>query len=255
MTDNVTATLIANTGVLVAGAGSKTLVDGIYGGQPHRFSEISPSVMSDIMGGCGLFEGIDYLLFTHEHPDHFTPGLVIEYLEKQTPKAVVMPGGGSPAAASLELYMKAKDIPAVIMAPFVTPNMEYRPQEGVGLRLYAMRHLDRLYQHVPHFCFLLKTGGKSMLFTSDVDYTYADFSVFDGMDIDALFVNPIFYHNEGSNGVIDQIIRPKKTIIYHIPFEADDSMKMRKMVQRDIERFDVKNNAYPLWDELQSVTI
>ena len=37
------------------------------------------------------FDGVDTLLFTHDHPDHFSPDRLMQYLRYRTVRQVVLP--------------------------------------------------------------------------------------------------------------------------------------------------------------------
>jgi hypothetical protein len=75
-------------------------------------------------------------------------------------------------------------------------------------------------------------------------------------DIEAVFINPLFLNNKRGREVITKSIKPKKLIVYHIPFADDDKYKMRKMVSRDAEKYeDQLPEINILWNELQSLTL
>ena len=94
MQEQVKATFLVNAAVLLEFRGTKLLIDGIYDENGHCFSNLSERQWEKLKAGEGEFAGIEYLLFTHEHGDHFSPQRVAEYLEYRQPKAIFMPRDG-----------------------------------------------------------------------------------------------------------------------------------------------------------------
>lgn len=102
MQEQVKATFLVNAAVLLEFRGTKLLIDGIYDENGHCFSNLSERQWEKLKAGEGEFAGIEYLLFTHEHGDHFSPQRVAEYLEYRQPKAIFMPRDGSAALRALQ---------------------------------------------------------------------------------------------------------------------------------------------------------
>ena len=71
MQEQVKATFLVNAAVLLEFRGTKLLIDGIYDENGHCFSNLSERQWEKLKAGEGEFAGIEYLLFTHEHGDHF----------------------------------------------------------------------------------------------------------------------------------------------------------------------------------------
>ena len=90
MENMVRATLISNAGLLLEYRGVKLLVDAIYH-TTDPFSTSPPAVWSAMLAGEPPFDGVDTLLFTHDHPDHFSPERLMQYLRYRTVRQVVLP--------------------------------------------------------------------------------------------------------------------------------------------------------------------
>ena len=74
-------TYIANEGVLISVGEKKVLIDALFNKPNADYRPPSPEILDKIMKGEPPFDGIDLLLVTHNHPDHFDALLVARYLE------------------------------------------------------------------------------------------------------------------------------------------------------------------------------
>lgn len=234
--EKIKVTLLANAAVLLEFQGTKLLVDGIYDERGHSFSNLSGEQWEGMKAGTGIFSGIDYLLFTHEHGDHFSPERVAQYLDTQRPKAIFMPKEGSGALRALREKAEEMEIPCALLEENLCRKTLFKPQEDIQIKAYATRHLDELYWNVPHFCYLLELGGKRLLITADVDFTYEAFPDLKGIILDVVFLNPLMrYSREGKRLFSDGMLQTKRKVIYHIPFEGEDAMQIRQLVERNLQ--------------------
>jgi L-ascorbate metabolism protein UlaG (beta-lactamase superfamily) len=93
------------------------------------------------------------------------------------------------------------------------------------------------YKTIRNDCFLLTLAGKNLLFTGDADHVVEYFErALAEVALDVVFVNPIFYHNPTGQEIINDIFRPRDVVIYHMPFEQDDTMQFSYMVNSDIQK-------------------
>ncbi len=84
----VKVTFINNAGFLIDSDGRKILIDALYEGSPLG-SSLPSEVLRQVVGGEPPFDEIDLLLITHEHSDHFSAEIVLEFLENNTETLVV----------------------------------------------------------------------------------------------------------------------------------------------------------------------
>ncbi len=230
-------TLTANTGLLLQYGDTKILLDSIYGTQGHRFSNLPQHIWEKIQQGMPPFDHISYLLFSHDHPDHFCANRTNIYLQKQQVKGLMLSNFVSMTDENKALFaqIQKQNIPCVLLQKENVKQIRYALQKDIQCKAYAMRHQGKIYENVPHFCFLLTVAGKRFLFTADVDFVEEDFSVFADMDLSAMFVNPLFLHSKEGQFILTDICKPKQVVVYHIPFLSDDVLHMRRMVQRHIQ--------------------
>ena len=149
--EQISITFTSNTGLLMQYGDTKVLFDSLYGKSGHRFSPLPQVLEQEIMEGAGDFSEIDYLVFSHNHADHFSAKYLKAYLQQNTVKGIFLP--------------------------------------------------------------------EDLLQETDLM-------------------------------VIRETINPKEVFVYHIPFDADDVLSMRKMVKRDCDKWD-SCPVTPLWEPMQ----
>ncbi|WP_027721772.1 MBL fold metallo-hydrolase [Maridesulfovibrio zosterae] len=241
MTDLIKITLIANAGVLVEYNGTGILVDGIHHEEGHPFSRVSKVDMRQMRYGEGLFQNLDYLLFTHEHPDHFTPQYVLKHIQCRSVKGLFLPceRDGSSDLVFLFNHARIQEIPCWSMGLEPGKSKYIELTEDLSVTTIGSRHMGPQYEDIRNDCFLLTLKGMNLLFTGDADYV-SDFfeKALAEVNLDAVFVNPIFYHNPGGQAIINEIFKPATTVIYHMPPADEDTMQFSFMVKRDIQRYE-----------------
>ncbi len=235
MAGEVTITLLANAGVLVEYRGLRFMVDAIHQTPGHVFSTLSAAQWEAMYVGGGVLRHVPYLLFTHHHPDHITPHMVEEYLEYNKVEGVFLPMDGSTSMEKVKTQAGRLGV-STYAVPYAGEK-RYQLTPGAAVTAFATRHMGEQYQHVRHHCYLLELGTVQLLFTADAEYIPENFSVVAEKNIDVVFVNPLFYHNQPGRDLLVELIKPRQTVIYHIPFASDDKGNFRKMVERSIERY------------------
>lgn len=255
--DMIHVTFLVNAAVLLEYKGTKLLIDGIYDERGHCFSNLSAKQWEGLKAGKGEFSDIDYLLFTHEHGDHFSPRRTMEYLEYQHPKAIFMPKEGSASLHMLKEKAWNARIPCALLDDVLCRKTVFKPEKDIHIKAFQTRHLDKIYWDVPHFCYLVECGTKKLLFTSDVDFTQEQFVELAGASLDAVFINPLLSHSkEGRCLLSEGALQAKTKVVYHIPFVGEDKLQIRKIAERDrLAEKEVGGKAVFLMEEGQQFWI
>lgn len=233
MEEKLWVTLIANAGLLLEYAGTKLLLDGIYEPEGHFFSPIAPELWQAMLRGEPPFETLDYLLFTHAHPDHFSSEMTREFLECRTIKGLFLPQAALEEDSGLGIFLRKKKIPTVLLSKR-TDHAAYRLEQDIIVRTISTRHLDKKYAQIEHFCYLISFGAKRVLFTADVDYTTETFATLGDTHLRAAFVNPLFYSALRWEKFFKGTLNAEHICVYHVPFAENDSMGMRQTLARNV---------------------
>lgn len=244
-------TFTANTGLMMQYEDTRVLFDSLYGKSGHRFSPLPHFLEQELLEGRGEFSDIDYLVFSHNHADHFSAAYLKAYLQRNTVKGIFLPEDLLRETELME-FLKAEKIPTMFFSKNPSLNRTIVLGKSFRMRAIPMCHQGEIYRDVPHFCFLVSCGAEQFLLTADVDFAQEDFSRFSQMPLDGVFVNPLFFHSKEGQQVVRETLCPKEVFVYHIPFAADDVLSMRKMVKRDCDKWDYCPTT-PLWEPLQQV--
>lgn len=255
METTLRVTLIANAGLLLQYNGCTLMLDGIYGGEGHPFSNLSPAVWQGMLRGDPPFEKIDYLLFSHAHPDHFSAPMVREFLEHRRVKGLFMPAGRTVEKSGLVTYLKETGTQCVLLSK-QTDHAAYRIEPDITVQAFSTRHLDKKFQNVHHVCYLITFGEKKILFTADVDYTQETFDTIRQIPLRAVFVNPLFFGVLRRGRFFRGELNTKSICIYHVPFSGDDPMRMRPVLAHDLVEWPPdRSETFVLCDAFQHIDL
>ena len=87
----ISVTLLANAGVCIGYRGMTLLLDGIFGREGNPFSPLPADCRQKMCRGEPPFEKLDCLLFTHFHPDHFSPEMTMQIVGSRPVRALFFP--------------------------------------------------------------------------------------------------------------------------------------------------------------------
>ncbi len=170
-TPEVRVTYVGNAGFLIAIDDKKILIDALFSGFPGGY--ILPQEIQDKMAlGQPPFDGIDLVLATHSHGDHFESGLVRRFLANN--RAAVF-GSTPQAAASLSGF------PGRVIA-FQPKKSKPACEDIRGIRVEAI-YLSHGAPaagraEVINYGYLVTVNGITLFHTGDIDASFIGFEAF-----------------------------------------------------------------------------
>ena len=89
---NLGVTYVANNGFLIEIGSKKILIDALFDNTSITYCHVpDKAILTGMVDGRPPFEGIDLVLVTHNHQDHFSAGAVRSMLEKNPSTRLVAP--------------------------------------------------------------------------------------------------------------------------------------------------------------------
>lgn len=250
--------LIANAGILLEIDGIRFLIDGLHHSTEYPFSMVPEYLLDAMNEGDNIFRSVDFVIFTHDHPDHYSPYCLYSYLHHNSVRRVILPAisNKTPEEDQLAAYMEERHIPSWRVGLPRGKYHSYQLMPEVYLTALGMKHTGEMFADRNCDCLMLTVRGKNVLITSDCDYTQVEeFALFNGADIDAVFVNPMFFH-AGDGQQLLKKWNSKNVVLYHIPFAHEDKILLRSLAHQDYMKHAVEyGNLHLLWNPEQVICI
>ncbi len=160
----VEVTYIGSEGFLISSGTKKVLIDALWDGV-NEYSDPNEDVLAKITAGLPPFDNIDIVLCSHNHGDHFSPGLTLDFLENN-PDALFISSQLTidRLSGNSERFDRIKDQTRLVLAE---PGQKKEISEK-GIRISVMR-LDhgRKDLSMQNQGFLFDLDGANIFFTGD----------------------------------------------------------------------------------------
>lgn len=235
--NNIEIILVSNSGMLLKYNDIKILIDGIYIDKTGYFSQIPEEIINQYKNGTGEFGNVNYILFTHDHQDHFSIKALETYLKYNTPQGVFLPHMSSIDKENLKEKFKDKKI-TFIESLKNQKHMTYIINKEIKIDVYPTTHCGKEFENVCNLCYLITINDEKILFTGDIDMKESNFWFINELGkINTLVVNAVFIQNTEGRRLISEFINPQKVLVCHIPFEEDDRHSWRKHISSTKKRY------------------
>ncbi len=212
-------TYVANEGFLISSAGRKLLIDALFRKGVEGYATPSPGVRENLERARSPFDGVDLILATHYHADHFDAESVAAHLERN-PQALFF----STNQAVDKLKATGK------FAAFKDRVTALLPKEGERFkRTHRGLHAQFLNIHhgrgtpTENLGFLVELDGKKLLHIGD---SAAEAEVFQKYElvkdgIDVAFLPYWYFFDDGWKKAVGEQIQPRHIVLMHIPPDVD----------------------------------
>jgi L-ascorbate metabolism protein UlaG (beta-lactamase superfamily) len=213
-------TYIANEGFLVSVGEDKLLVDALHE-NPWGYPD-TPMELREMMAGQeDPFQGVDLLVASHPHADHFSPGLVFSYLRQnpEVPFAATTATMGLLQDSTGAEYRTVQGQLREINPPW--GESETLPLGEMGeVRFLTTNHMPEDRTPYLTLATLAKIRGRTILHLADL-FPPTSFHLLEGYgleeeNIEILFADPGFVMSQEGMHLIREVIRPGNLILMHI---------------------------------------
>ena len=209
-------TYVGNSGFLLRAGGKAILIDALFDGFPGGYT-IPASVREPLLAGLPPFDGIDLILATHDHGDHFSAAAVRRALESN-PRAVFV----GPAAAVAALTGLGDRARALEVAEGQRGTLEVN-----GIRIDAMRLSHGTpppgRPDIVNLAYLVTAGGVKFFHTGDIDVNVIPMPYLQGLGVrddhvDVAFVPHFLLSLSGPLPFVTEGIRPRFVVASHLQY-------------------------------------
>jgi L-ascorbate metabolism protein UlaG (beta-lactamase superfamily) len=215
----LTVTYLANEGVLLEGGGKRVAIDALHRpyGPPGEYLHLSTEERRKFEAAEPPYDGLDLLLVTHVHRDHFHPEAVGAYL------------AANPGTTLVSSQQVVESVKEGYGKPEVEPRMrEVTPaagekvshqEVGVPLTLFGMPHGNQRFQWIQNLGYLVEIGGKKILHIGDADMAPRNFEPFRLPDqkIDLALIPAWYFLYPEGQYALRKLIGAEKLVAIHVP--------------------------------------
>lgn len=233
------AKYLGNEGILVTQGETKILIDAFYAESfDGQYVLVPTALETAMMKGEAPFDGIDAILFTHIHPDHFNSRKTIAYMRAHPDVRLY---GGMDVVGAIRAADASSDPLMKRVVPVHTPPGGKTVRfaiDGLEIEAFAIPHNGN--GPIPHFAYRVTLDAKSTVMhlgdADDEDRHYAPYQQdFDKKRTDTAFVPYWLMMNDAGKHVLEQRIKAVKTIGIHVDAaERKDPEAARKQVGGDL---------------------
>jgi L-ascorbate metabolism protein UlaG (beta-lactamase superfamily) len=216
--ERLTITFLANEGVMLASRTRKVFIDGLFLKYKTGFALPADSTQDALQRARPPFDGVDVVLVTHRHGDHFHPIPVAAHL-RANPRATLLTS--RQVIDTLRRHALARDLSNTrFMARTMSPGTRRREVvNGVTVELLGIPHGGGWRSRgLEHLAYIVEMGGRRVLHTGDADLTDEVLAPFrlDTARIDVALVPAWLLTNQKSRRAIVRWIRPGQVIGIHV---------------------------------------
>jgi L-ascorbate metabolism protein UlaG (beta-lactamase superfamily)/precorrin-6B methylase 2 len=214
-------TSIANCGVLVSTGDSKVLIDALFDKPNPEYRAPAVEVLDKIMKGAAPFDGVDLVLVTHNHPDHFDARLAVRYLET-LPEPLLL----APADAVEEMRKTAADwkkIEARVVSLDIKVGQKDK-RELKGISVTALRTLHSGDRESPmNLMYLFELGGRHVFHEGDSTGKPESFQSYGLGDapVDLALVHYWFPLEPNCARFLQEVLKPDHIALTHLPVRLE----------------------------------
>jgi len=218
---------LKNCGLLLSGAHSRIVIDG-FNGRSDCFDCLSDEEFADFYEGKERFDNVRALIFTHKHSDHFDERRVGKYMEKYRDCSLITPENIT-VGTGVRGVAGASGDPGDVFR-FTLDDFE--------ISLMDTGHSGQEYADVLHCSILIKMCGKTVYVAGDSDYARKGIPTeLKNESVDIAFFNPFYLSTPGGRRQMTEI-NSKINYIYHLPIDTDDVYGLKRLAQRNAERYE-----------------
>ncbi|MCP5050538.1 MAG: hypothetical protein GY940_25460 [bacterium] len=209
-------TYIANAGFIITADIQKVMIDSLFRYGYGQFPVPTQDVLNKMGKDEPPFNGIKFLLVSHNHPDHYDTAMVETYLMKNTSVILV-----SPSQVNQDLEIDGTAFSKIkVRSVSVTPPLNSSTKLAVkDLKMNILRTNHGTLE-VENLAFLMDLKGRKVLYLGDAAMK-DNVQIFKRMGLGQLGIDVAFVHyyeflKPAARTVLKENIKAKHLVLMHI---------------------------------------
>jgi L-ascorbate metabolism protein UlaG (beta-lactamase superfamily) len=218
----LTLTYVANMGVLASSGETKVLIDALFDKPNPDCRAPAPGTLEAIFKGEPPFDGVDLVLVTHNHPDHFDASLGVRYLETFAGATLVAPADAVEAMRRAAADW-AKIGPRVVPIDLKVGDADSRDLKGIPVTACRTLHSGDLESPM-NLMYLVDLAGRRLWHEGDTNGKPEVFRAFGlGQDpIDLAIVHYWFPLEPNCSRFLQEVLKADHIALGHLPIRLED---------------------------------
>ena len=224
---SVEVSYIANEGFLIASGEQKVLIDALVREGVKPYPVPSPSTREKLEKAQSPFDGVDLVLATHFHPDHFDPLAVAEHLTNN-PQARFISTNQSVTKlkSAFNRYEEIESrVTGLLPKEGERTNLTY---SGIKLQILNIHHgRNRPFENLG---LLFEVGGRRFLHIGDSQASADDFKSYGLVKdrIDVAFIPYWYFLSDDWKQAVREHLKPVQIVVMHLPVLSEKSEYIEK---------------------------
>jgi L-ascorbate metabolism protein UlaG (beta-lactamase superfamily) len=213
----ITATYIANEGVLLSGGDKQVLIDGLHREYKPDYAFPPPALLASLESAAAPYDRISLVLVTHLHLDHFHPISVGLHLQNNQRAQLVSSDQiadgvkkGFNGFAQIESRIKR--------VPYQWQTKVPLSVSGISVTCLGLKHSSPQFSWIQNLGYIVQLNGKKFLHVGDADLTVENFASLNLKDegIDVAFLPYWFLLSASDRRIVETQIAPKQVVAVHV---------------------------------------
>jgi L-ascorbate metabolism protein UlaG (beta-lactamase superfamily) len=208
------AAYLANEGVILSFGEQKVVIDALFRKAMEPYRNHDAAVLTRLEAAVDEFSGVDIVLATHRHADHFDPASVARHLAAN-PQAIFI----GTAESAQQVRALVPKTASRVHGVSETGERIFR-HAGIMVRAFPLLHSGRRHWADPQSLgFIVEMSGKRFFHSGDSEGTLANYRErCEGCGVpDAALVAYWYIMTSSNRSMLRNFLRPKRLIAIHVP--------------------------------------
>jgi L-ascorbate metabolism protein UlaG (beta-lactamase superfamily) len=211
-TKQVKVTYVGNEGVMLESGETKITIDATHKLYPREpfYRYLTPELLEKMERAQAPFDGIDMVLVTHYHSDHFHPETTGLYLRNSSSSKLY---GARQISSAMQYSADFPKVQSQLEIVNAAPGEKTRVNESVTA--FGIPH----GQDTQHLGYVVRLGGKTLAHFGDADFQEENLRALRLTDekIDVALIPFWVLDRAETRALIAKYIAPKQIVAIHIP--------------------------------------